>query len=166
MKLDPTHSVRMYHKAFDYHTNTVFGVVASEATLVPASHTRILPAHIPLWNGPPVSLNAVLQPQSEFFHENTFSVPNKLFNYSYEVIPIASEKKADSHMTIYSNTILGFFEVIPDGLLNGFSPTPKALTLKNFSKNCVRLPIQLIPAFQIAKIFRDLIQDFKHFFKK
>ena len=42
LKLDPNHSVRMYHKTFDYHTNTVFRVVATEATLVPAGHTEIL----------------------------------------------------------------------------------------------------------------------------
>ena len=46
MRLCPSYSVRMYHKTFDYNTNTVFRVVATETTLVPAGHTKNLPAHI------------------------------------------------------------------------------------------------------------------------
>ena len=115
LRLDPSHSVRMYQKTFDYHTKTVFRVVATETTLIPAGHTKILPAHIPNWKRPPITRNAVFEPQSKFSTENEFFVPNILFNYSEEVIPIALGNKADTDVTIYKNTTLGFCEVIPDG---------------------------------------------------
>ena len=88
LRLDASHSVRMYHKTSDYHTNTVFGVVATETTLVPAGHTKILPAHIPNWKRPPVTLNAVFESQSKFSTENELSVPNILFNYSEDLFQL------------------------------------------------------------------------------
>ena len=144
LRLDPNHSVRMYHKSFDNHTNTVFGVVATESTLIPAGHTKVLPAHIPNWKRPPINLNAVFEPQSNFSTENEFSLPNILFNYSEEVIPIALENKADTDVTIYKNTTLGFSEVIPDGWLNGISPMPKPIPVTQFSKYDLRHVIQAI----------------------
>ena len=108
LSLDPSHSVRMYQKTFHYHTKTVFRVVATGTTLVPAGLTKIPPAHIPNWRRPPVTLNAVFELQSKF------SVPNILFNYSEELIPFALENKADTDVTIYRITTLGFSEVFPD----------------------------------------------------
>ena len=113
-RLDPSHSIRMNHKTFDYHTNTVFRVVATETTLVPPGHTKILSAHIPYWKKPPVTLNAVCEPQSKLSPGNEFSVTNIKFNYSNEVIPIALENRAESDVTIYKNTALGFSKVIPE----------------------------------------------------
>ena len=138
LRLDPSHSVRMYQKTFDYHTHTDFRVVATENSLVPAGHTKILPSHIPNWKGPPVTLNAVFESQSKFSTENEFSVPNISFKYSEEVIPIALENKADSDVTIYKNTTHGFPEVIPGGWLNGISPTPKPLPVTQLSKYDLR----------------------------
>ena len=144
LRLDPSHSVRMYHKTFDYHSKTVFRVVATETTLVRARHTRILPAHIPNWKRPPVNLNVVFEPQSKFSTVNEFSVPNILFNYSEEGIPIALENKADIDVTIYKNTTLGFSEVILDGWLNGISLMPKPLPVTQLSKYDLRHVTQAI----------------------
>ena len=169
LRLDPSHSVRMYHKTFDYHTNTAFRVVATETTLVPAGHTKILPAHIPNWKRPPVTLNAVFEPQSKFSTENQFSVPNILFNYSEEVIPIALENKADTDVTIYKNTTLGFSEVIPDGWLNGISPMPKPLPVTQLSKYDLRHVTQAIDSSvppECRNKFKDLVQEYKNVFSK
>ena len=169
LRLDPSHSVRMNHKTFDYHTNTVFRVVATETTLVPAGHTKILPAHIPNWKRPPVNLNAVFEPRSKFSTENEFSVPNILFNYSEEVIPIALENKADTDVTIYRDTTLGFSEVIPDGWLNGISPMPKPLPVTQLSKYDLRHVTQAIDSRvppDCRNKFKDLVQEYKSVFSK
>ena len=165
--LDPSHSVRMYRKTFDYHTNTVFRVVATENTLIPAGQTKILPAHIPNWKRPPVTPNAVFEPQSKFLTENEFSVPNILFNYSEEVIPIASENKADTDVTVYKNITLGFSEVIPYGWLNGISPMPKPLPVTQVSKYDLRHVTQAIVSSvppDCQNKFKDLVQEYKSSF--
>ena len=160
LRLDPSHSVRMCHKSFDYQTNTVFRVVATEITLVPADHTKILPAHIPNWKKPPVTLKAVFEPQSKVSNENEFLVPNILFNYSEEVIPIDLENKADTDVTIYKNTTLGFSEVIPDGWLNSISPMPKPLPVTQLSKYDLRHVTQAIDSSvppDCQNKFRDIV---------
>ena len=101
LNLDPSHSVRMCQKTFDYNTNTVFWVLATETTLVPGGDTKTLRAHIPNWKRPPVTLNAVFEPRSKVSHENDFSVPNILFNYSDKNITISLENKADPDMITY-----------------------------------------------------------------
>ena len=154
---------------FDYHTNTVFRVVATETTLVPAGHTKILPAHIPNWKRPHVNLNAVFEPQRKFSTENEFSVPNILFNYSEEVVPIALENKADTDVTIYKNTTLGFSEVIPDGSLKGISPMPKPLPVTQLSKYDLRHVTQSIDSSvppDCRNKFKDLVQEYKSVFSK
>ena len=169
LRLDPSHSVRMYHKTFDYHTNTVFRVVATEIILIPAGHTKILPAHIPNWKRPPVTLNAVFEPQSKFSTENEFSAPNILFNYSEEVIPIALANKAHTDVTIYKNTTLGFSEVTPDGWLNGISPMPKPLPVTQLSKYDLRHVTQAIDSSvspDCQNKFKDLVQEYKSIFSK
>ena len=169
LRLDPSHCVRMYHKTFDYHTNTVFRVVATETILVPAGHTKVLPTHIPNWKKPPVTLNAVFEPQSNFSTENELSVPNILFNYSEEVIPIALENKADTDLFIYKNTTLGFSEVIPDGWLNGISPMPKPLPVTQLSKYELRHVTQAIDSSvrpDCQSRLKDLVQEYKSFFSK
>ena len=143
--LDPNHSVRMYQKTFDYQTNTVFRVVVTETTLVPAGHTKVLPAHIPNWKRPPVTLNAVFEPQSKFSNENEFSDPSILLNYSEQGVLTALENKADTDVIIYKNTTLGFSEVIPDGWLNGVSPCRNPFpSLNSASTTCATLTRQLI----------------------
>ena len=167
LRLDPSHSFRMYHKTFDYHTNTAFRVVAIETPLVPAGHTKILPAHIPNWNRPPVTLNAVFESQSKISTENEFSVPNILLNYSEEVIPIALANKADTDVSIYKNTKLGFSEAIPDGWLNGISPKPKPLPVTQLSKYDLRHVTHAIDSSvppDCQNKFKDLVQEYKGIF--
>ena len=169
LRLAPSHSVRMYQKTFDYHTNTVFLFVATETTLITAGHTKILPAHIPNWKRPPVTLNTVSEPQNKFSTENEFSVRNFLFNYSEEVIPIALENKADTDVSIYKNTTLGFSEVIPDGWLNGISPMPKHLPVSQLSKYDLRHVTQAIDSsvpLDCQNKFKDLFQEHKCIFSK
>ena len=169
LRLDPSLYVRMYHKTFDYHTNTVFRVVSTETTLVPAGHTKILPARIPNWKRLPVNFNAVFEPQSKFSTENEFSVPNILFNYSEEVIPFAFENKADTDVTIYKNTTLGFSEVIPDGWLNGINPMPKPLPVTQLSKYDLRHVTHAIDSSVLPDCrnkFKDLVQEYKSVFSK
>ena len=144
LRLHPSHSVRLYQKTFDYHTNTVFRVVATKTNLVPAGHTKILPAHIPNWKRPPVTLNAVFEPQSRFSSGNEFFVLNILFNYSEEVITFALGNKPDTDVTIYKNTTIGFSEVFPDGWLNGISSMPKPLPVTQLSKYDLRHVTQTI----------------------
>ena len=165
LRLDRSHSVRLYHKTFDYHTNTVFRFVATETTLVPAGHTKILPAHIPNWKRPPVTLNAVFEPQSKVSTKNDFSVPNNLFNYSQEIIPIALKNEADNDVTIYKNTTLGFSAVVPDGWLNGISPMPKPLPVTQLSKYDLRHVTQAVDSSvppDCRNKFRDLVQEYKN----
>ena len=169
LRLNPSHSVRMYHKTFDYHTNTVFRFVATETILLPAGHAKILPAHIPNWRRPPVTLNAVFEPQSKFLTENEFFVPNILFNYSEEVIPIALEKKADTDVTIYKNTTFGFSEVIPAGWLNDISSMPKPLPVTQLSKYDLRHVTQAVDSSvppECQNKFKDLVQEYKSIFSK
>ena len=159
----------MYHKTFDYDTNTVFRVVANETTLVPAGHTKFIQAHIPNWKRPPVTLNAVFEPQSKFSTANELSVPKILFNYSEEVIPIASENKADTDVTIYKNTTLGSSEVFPDGWLNGISPMRKPLPVTQLSKYDLRHVTQAIDSSvprDCQNKFKHLVQEKKSIFSK
>ena len=66
LQLRPNHSVRMYQKSFDYYTNLVFRVVATETTLVPLGHSNILPAQTTNWKRPPSTFNIVFEPKAIF----------------------------------------------------------------------------------------------------
>ena len=169
LRLDPSHSVRMYHKIFDYHTNTVFRVVATETTLVRAGHTKILPAHIPNWKRPPVTLNAVFEPKSNFLTEDKFSVRNSMFNYSEEDIAIVLENNTDIDVTIYKNITLEFSEVTPDGWLNGIRPMPKPFPVTQLSKYDLCHVAQAIDSSvppHCQNKFKDLVQRYKSIFSK
>ena len=86
-----------------------------------------------------------------------------------KVIPIALENKADTDVTIYKNTTLGFFEVIPDGWLNGISPMPKPLPVIQLSKYDLRHVTQAIDSSvppECRNKFKDLVQEYKSVFSK
>ena len=80
----------------------------------PAVHTKILPAQTPNRKRPPVTLNAVFEPQSKISPKTKLSIPNIIFNYSNENNSSALENKAESQVTLSKNTTLDFSEVIPE----------------------------------------------------
>ena len=169
LRLDPTHSVSMYHKKFEYYANTVFRVVATENTLVPAGHTKVLPAHIPQWKRPPTTLHAIFEPQDRFSPTEDISAPNILFNFSDEVIPIAIENKTAMDKTIYKNTTLGFSEIVSDETLqNARNPqeAPPVKQLNKYDLRNVTTSIDKNLPSSIQKQFNDLIYEYKDIFSK
>ena len=86
--VDANYSVQINLNNFDYQQNRIFRAVATATTLVSTGHTEILPALLPSWRRPPVTLNAPFEHRSEIFIQNAVSVPIILCSYSEQVFPI------------------------------------------------------------------------------
>ena len=68
---------------------------------------------------------ALFEPRDKFEPNNEVCAPHVLFVLTEEFIPIAIDNKTEEEITIYKNTTLGFFEIVPEAVINNISKMPK-----------------------------------------
>ena len=136
LQLDSDSFVPLYHKQFDCGNDNVFRVISTKTLSVPPGHTRIIPAHIPNWKRPPVSVCALFEPKDKFESNNDVSAQNVLFDVTEKVVPIPIDNKTEEEITIYKNTTLGFSEIVPEAVINNISKLPKSLPAPIKNNKC------------------------------
>ena len=88
LRLNDDTCVALYHKVFQIQTNLVFCVVAADSMLVPASHSMIIPAHIPGRKRPLIQFADAFEPHERLKTENHVSADRGLFNFAKGKIPV------------------------------------------------------------------------------
>ena len=108
-----TISVPLYHKKFEFSYNNVFRVLSQDTISIPSGHSAVVPAFIPGWQRPPIALAALFEPNERFIGDKALTAPDKLFNYSKDVILVVVENSGDEPVTLCKDTTLGTSEIVP-----------------------------------------------------
>ena len=126
----------------------------------------------PTANDPPYKSvhYSLFEPKDKFESNNEVSATNVLFDMTEEVIPIAINNKTEEEITFYKNTTLGFFEILPEVVMNNISELPKPLPapIKN-NKHDLNILKKSVDK-DIPKRFHDqfgsLVKEFYDIFSK
>ena len=105
----------LYHKVFSIQVDRVFCLVATDSILVPASHSMIIPSHIPGWKRPPIALAAVFESHERLNTENQVRADHVMFNFAEEMIPVMVTNCGDEAVMIHRKTILRQSELVEWG---------------------------------------------------
>ena len=165
--------VPLYHKLYSIQTDQVFRAVATDSVLLRASHSMIIPAHIPGWKRPPIELAATFEPYEQFETENQVSADHVLFNFAKEVIPVMVSNCGDEAVMINRKTTLGQSELVEMEKIQIISTlrgrkSPKLTDKKDakYDLTLIKKSIDtgIIPETKVA--FSDLINEFSDVFSR
>ena len=98
------------------------------------------------------------------------SAPNVHFDLTEEVIPIAIGNKTDEEITIYKGTTLGFYEIVPEAVINNNSKLPKSLPapIKNnkYGLTILKKSVEKDIPKRYHDQFGSLVKEFSDIFSK
>ena len=106
-------SVPFYHKKFEMPFNKVFRLVLQDTVSILSGHSVVVPAFIADWKRPPIALAALFEPKRRFNGDKALTSPDRLPNYSEDVIPVIIENSNDGPVTLYKDTTLENSEIVP-----------------------------------------------------
>ena len=107
LRLNDGTCVLLYHKVYSIQTDQVFCVVSTDSALVPASHSRILPAHNPGWKHPTIDLAAVFELNGRFKVDKEVRADHVLFSFTEETILVMVTYTGAEAVMMYTETTLG-----------------------------------------------------------
>ena len=126
----------LYHEKFEVPFNKVFRVVSQDTISIPSGHSAVVPAFIRDWKRPPIALAALFEPNERFNGGEALTAPDMFFNYSEDVIPVVVENSGDEPVTLYKDTTLGTFEIVPkEHIQNVGVHKPKEKSQLKFNRN-------------------------------